>query len=116
MNNQPKKFLATALSLLYLSSALFLELGHTDIIEGDFGTIQKFFSHDCTGTEMHRPLGKDDQCPVCARISHTTAYVQSDYIASQLTFQIVHVFPRCEFHSRAERSVSLVRGPPTQLV
>ena len=101
------------MNLVYFSSTVYLELGHTDIIEGSFRAIPKLFSHDCTEREVHRPLGKDDQRPVCVRSSQTTAYVESNVYFSPPAFEIIGVCVVRNSFPHRERVCSDVRGPPS---
>ena len=107
-----RKLTAVLITALYLSASLFLELGHTDIINVSFATLHRLYSHDCAGKERHRPLDKWDQCPVCARISQTPAYVVPNHFLPRQSFEIIGVCFSSHSIVRAERSILVVRGPP----
>jgi hypothetical protein len=110
------KYLIVLVSLLYLGTTLYFELGHTDIVDGGFGAIHRLFSHDCNGKEVHRPLGKDDQCPVCVRSSQTTPYVESNFCFLSPAFELIGTCVVSSSFLHRERATASVRGPPFPLV
>jgi hypothetical protein len=116
VNARKKKYLIVLVSVLYLSTSLYLELGHTDILEGNFGAIQRLFSHDCNGKEVHRPLGGDDRCPICVRSSQTIAYVESNVYFPPPSFELIGSCTIRNSFPYRERTASAVRGPPTPSV
>lgn len=110
------KYLIVIISLLYLGATLYFEVGHTDIVDGGFGANHRLFSHDCNGKELHHPLGKDDQCPVCARNSQTTAYVEANLYCSSPTFETIGTCVVRNSFPRRDRATAFVRGPPSVIV
>ena len=116
MRSKRQKYLSVVCGLLYVSASIYIEVGHTDVIESGIRTVQRLLSHDCSGRERHRPLSKDDQCPVCVRYSQTTAFVESSLYTATPATEVVRIcLARNEF-PRRERTISSVRGPPQSIV
>ena len=116
MNGQRRKYITVLVSLFYLWTTLSIELGHTDIIDTSYGTVHRLLSHDCNSKEVHHPLGKDDQCPACARIVQTTAYIGSVLFLPKPSFETISALTALDSISLPDRTISLVRGPPMLLV
>lgn len=115
MKARTKEYFSIFVALLYLSSVLYVELGHSDLIEGDFGSVHHLLSHNCTSNEVHHPLGSGNECPVCQRISQTIPFVNS---LSAVT--IWHIEVVSDWDSRTDISCGVrlslsVRGPPPLL-
>ncbi len=112
MKNQYAKYLSLVVSLLYLSTALYVEVGHTDIVEYCSGGVHRLFSHNCTNNEIHHPLGNSDQCPVCVRGPQTAPSVSSVSGTVVLQIDIVSFSKSLSDISDQGRVIHGVRGPP----
>jgi hypothetical protein len=116
MSESRRRYVSGVLVLVYLCSALYLEVGHTDMLDYGVQVVHRILSHDCTGKEIHHPLGKDGQCPVCIRSSQTSAYVTSDAFLASISYEILAASRSEQYAASCAHPTSSVRGPPTWIV
>ena len=112
VNRRQRKYVSVFCCLMYLASSVYIEVGHTDIIDLSLRTVHRLLSHDCSGREMHKPLGNGDECPICIRSSQTTAFVVPAFFLLGERSEIVSPIIVTNFHPRSKRIPSLFRGPP----
>ena len=115
MNDRTREYFSIFVALLYLSSALFVELGHSDLIESDFGAVHHLFNHNCTSNEAHHPLGSGNECPVCQRISQTIPLVNTFPVATFWHVEVINGWDSRTDTPCGARFALSVRGPPSFL-
>lgn len=110
-----KKTTLVVLALAYLVGSAFGGLGHTDFILTSSRSPHQIQTHDCGSHERHKPLGSDDNCPICQRI-----HQMSSTITTTTQGEVVSVQPLVEQYSSFHHVYTsyfspFKRGPPSFL-
>ncbi len=115
MGDNSRKYFVVLVAILYVVSAMYLELGHTDILQGEWGGVHRITSHDCTNRETHQPLSTSDQCPICLRSSQTVPYISLISVSPFSHVEVVGLGLSLPVPPLFVLPVLSVRGPPTSI-
>lgn len=107
-----RKYLNVSVCVMYVFTALFLELGHTDIVDTTCATVHRLLSHDCSTNEFHHPLGVDDQCPACARMVQSTGYIHAEQFLPGPSIEFIAGLKIPNSVPQTDGASLVVRGPP----
>jgi hypothetical protein len=72
-----KAFLKIVLVTTYVTTALFVDWGHTHFHTAFYDGIGGIFNHDCGTHELHKPLDSISFCFICYQLSTSNSLLKS---------------------------------------
>ena len=103
------KIFPALLVALQICSAVFPDIGHTDVLPSGANAVQTLTTHDCGARERHKDI--THVCQACNRAANSTARISSTFIPAT----VAQVAPRpllIPLKSKDYYYSGSKRGPP----